>query len=320
MPDWFRNKIITETSSLNERFFEKFRSCNPERLFGSFIPDDGPFADEQEKTNWRMEHWGTIHEATHVIFSDPDWMGPGGEDAIALEITFTSYQTIPRKFIDFFENQVFLNGFDSFGISIVGAYGNIDDMLFYDNHAGIESIIDIRNRLTDRGWRQSDDYIIKSMELMEFDDRTEYLDHLRLPHPHLRFYTIDPDGLVYNIAPDEPVNEKTKAIRKSSRNAFLGTYIKLIEAPDTEYICLICHADKSEEVLDPTKVLLTACGHLFHRSCIKKWVKDARERVRVLEKDAHNLCPACRTDIIAFHGPESKLNSQETDAVETPKE
>ena len=110
-------------------------------------------------------------------------------------------------------------------------------------------------------------------------------------------------------------SEDKKAIRKSPRNVFLGAFSKLVEAPDTEYICLICHTDKSDEVPDPTKVLMTACGHLFHRSCIKKWVKNAREPT-----NAHNLCPACRTDIIAFHGPESKLNSQETDAVETPKE
>jgi len=304
--DWFRNKLYCNLT-FNRTTTTLLSQYQNERLFGSFIPDDGPFENEQERTDWRMANWGTIHEATHVIFSDPDGMGPDGEDRIALEITFTSYQTIPRKFIDFFENQVFLNDFDSFGISIVGEYGHIDDMLFYDNQVGIESIIDIRNRLTDRGWRQSDDYIIKYMELMEFDDRAEYLDHLRLPHPVLRFTPYEP---VY-----EPVIEKTKAIRKSTRNAFLGAFSKLVEAPDTEYICLICHTDKSDEVPDPVKVLMTACGHLFHRFCIKEWVKNAST-----EPTGHNRCPACRTDIVAFHGPDSTLNSQETDAVQTPKE
>jgi hypothetical protein len=115
---------------------------------------------------------------------------------------------------------------------------------------------------------------------------------------------------------EEDQSERTKAIRRKHRDLLSLTFKRLMEAPDTEYICLICLTDKSEEVLDPTKVLMTACGHLFHRFCIKKWVKDAREQ----EKDAHNLCPACRTDIVAFHRPESKLNSQETDAVQTPKE
>jgi len=46
--------------------------------------------------------------------------------------------------------------------------------------------------------------------------------------------------------------------------------------------------------------------------------KDQDEEMCPLCRDEE--CPACRTEIVAFHGPESTLNSQETDAVQTPKE
>ena len=98
--------------------------------------------------------------------------------------------------------------------------------------------------------------------------------------------------------------DKIKTIRKSPRNAFSGAFSKLVKAPDTEYTCLICHTDKSDEVPDPTKILMTSCGHLFHRFCIKEWVKNAST-----EPTGHNRCPACRTEIVGFHEPESTLNS-----------
>ena len=65
-----------------------------ERLFGSFIPDDGPFENEQEKTDWRMANWGTIHEASEVILDFSE-----GDEYIV--IIFTTYQTIPYQFIDY---------------------------------------------------------------------------------------------------------------------------------------------------------------------------------------------------------------------------
>jgi len=123
------------------------------------------------------------------------------------------------------------------------------------------------------------------------------------------------EGIDWSPDAKDDDGKNIKTIRKSPRNAFLGAFSKLVEAPDTEYICLICHTDKSDEVPDTAKVLMTACGHLFHRFCIKEWVKKAST-----EPTRHNRCPACRTEIVAFHGPDSTLNSQETDAVQTPKE
>ena len=90
---------------------------------------------------------------------------------------------------------------------------------------------------------------------------------------------------------------------------------KRMKIVELQIMDFVSHTDKSDEVPDPTKVLMTACGHLFHRFCIKEWVKNAST-----EPTGHNRCPACRTEIVAFHNPDSTLNSQETDAVQTPKE
>jgi hypothetical protein len=147
---------------------------------------------------------------------------------------------------------------------------------------------------------------------MEDNDDQDLSEELQEMFPHPEW---DPDPIEVPYKEDDDEEVKVKTIHKSPRDSFLKAFSKLVEAPDTEYTCLMCHTDKSDEVPDPAKVLMTACGHLFHRFCIKEWVKNA-----LFEPTGNNRCPMCRTEIVAFHNPDSTLNSQETDAVQTPKE
>jgi hypothetical protein len=214
-----------------------------------------------------------------------------------------------------------VNELHSYGCSIVGEYGNIDDTIIYSDQS-LDNVQNIRLRLRDVGWRFSDLWILNCIDLTDLGtlEPLELLDRLGFPPIIIDVPDSDSDDPerydeVRMRGTYDTIKTIRKTIRKSPRNAFLGAFTKLVEAPDTEYTCLICHTDKSDEVPDPTKVLMTACGHLFHRFCIKEWVKKAST-----EPTGHNRCPACRTEIVAFHGPESTLNSQETDAVQTPKE
>lgn len=312
--DWFRNRIKCRLD--NTRTTRTFlRQYQNDRLFGSYIPDDGPFENEQERTDWRMANWGTIHEATNVTFNDIEGMRPDGEDEFVLEITFTSYRTIPYKFFEHIESMGF--NIETCGYSIVGDNGDAEDTILYDN--GTTAIVrHLREGLWEFGWDETDSWITELLTFMEDNDDQQLSEDIQDMFPHPEY---DPNAQVESDTDDHDTEDdddteneecKKKTIRKSPRNAFLG---ELVEAPDTEYTCLICHTEKSDEVPDPTKILMTACGHLFHRFCIKEWVKNAST-----QPSGHNRCPACRTEIVAFHGPESTLNSQETDAVQTPKE
>jgi len=73
----------------------------------------------------------------------------------------------------------------------------------------------------------------------------------------------------------------------------------------------LCHNDKTDEDVDPAKVIITTCNHIFHRKCLKQWVKEA---VHGKDLDNKQLCPVCRTKIVAWHGEGSKPASQETNA------
>ena len=307
--DWFRNKLTIMGG--NRETKESFRSYDPEKLFGCFIPDNGPFESVQERLDWRMAHWGTIHEASQVTINPYNvtliGVNPSGPiDDIEFDIVFTTYQTIPNKFFEYIETM----GFDikTYGYSIVGEYGFVENTILYSGeNRGV--VRNLQEGLWQFGWGETDTWIEEVIEFMIDNDDVTLSEDIQRDLPHREW---DPNPIEVS---DNEEDDKVKTIRKSPRNVFLGAFSKLVEAPDTEYICLICHTDKSEEVLDPTKVLMTACGHLFHRFCIKEWVKNAST-----QPTGHNKCPACRTEIVAFHGPDSALNSQETDAVQTPKE
>ena len=226
-----------------------------------------------------------------------------GVRCFLFHVTFTSYQTIPYKF---FEHMSTLGDIESLGYSTLGDYGDIDRTMIY-----LINGIEVIGRLRDNDWRFS-----WSSRNIFIRDIVAFMNS----NNDFRLSEVLSDMLPFEEEDDEEdggddLNEKKKTIRKSSRDKFLEEFNKLVEAPDSEYTCLICLTDKSDEVLDPAKVLMTACGHLFHRFCIKEWVKSAST-----ELTGYNRCPACRTEIVAFHGPDSTLNSQETDAVQTPKE
>ena len=68
----------------------------------------------------------------------------------------------------------------------------------------------------------------------------------------------------------------------------------------------ICQLAKCDEVPDYSKIIVTACGHAYHRKCLKDWVA------------GNTTCPTCRMDIINLHDEGSAFGSQETNAASTP--
>jgi hypothetical protein len=99
--DWFRVKITTPTYFTCAQRYQTFRLCNPEKLFSYFIPDKGPFVNEREKTDWRLAHWGTIHEATNVRIVEVKDKYYGEEHEFNnghFILTFTSH-AVPYQFI-----------------------------------------------------------------------------------------------------------------------------------------------------------------------------------------------------------------------------
>lgn len=67
--------------------------------------------------------------------------------------------------------------------------------------------------------------------------------------------------------------------------------------------CVICYED-----ITAPKLLITACGHVFHRTCLKSWVNTH------VGLATHDKCPMCRQTIITRHRPSSIVGSQETSA------
>jgi len=123
-------------------------------------------------------------------------------------------------------------------------------------------------------------------------------------------------GEWYEYSDDESNNEEnpTKKFIKVLRNkAKEEMMVKLLKAPAEEEVCHICNDTKLDDGFDPAKVIVTTCGHFYHRKCLKDWVKDA-DRTKSKEKDSKQACPVCRTNIVAWHGEGSVPNSLETNA------
>jgi hypothetical protein len=105
---------------------------------------------------------------------------------------------------------------------------------------------------------------------------------------------------------DDEEEDNIKTIKVASMPKRDEIIIQLAAAPDTEPVCPICHLAKCDEMPDYTKIIVTTCGHAFHRKCLKDWVAE------------NTTCPTCRTDIINFHDEGAAFGSQETAAASTP--
>ena len=55
------------------------------------------------------------------------------------------------------------------------------------------------------------------------------------------------------------------------------------------YICGICLDSNGKLIINRKKnyKIITPCGHVFHKQCLKKW----------LQTDHKKTCPICRTKI-----------------------
>jgi hypothetical protein len=100
-------------------------------------------------------------------------------------------------------------------------------------------------------------------------------------------------------APIVPVPPTKAFIKKAHREIFA----KFLAEP-TESVCLICH--DTLELTDPGKFILTACKHIYHRTCLKDWVGPG------VVGSNRSKCPMCRDIIIVRR--EEKESSQETAA------
>ena len=86
-------------------------------------------------------------------------------------------------------------------------------------------------------------------------------------------------------------------------------------------LCGACHEDSGDLKLPILRStlkglvashVLTVCGHLFHRKCLKKWVSLSKEA-----GDANHQCPMCRDTGLVGESAEG-VASQET-PVPSPK-
>ena len=100
----------------------------------------------------------------------------------------------------------------------------------------------------------------------------------------------------------EDEDGKVKTIKIAYKPKREEVISQLTAAPDTEPICPICHLAKCDEEPDFTKIIVTSCGHAFHRQCLKGWVVDK------------TTCPTCRMDVINLHDEGSSIGSRETEA------
>ena len=60
-------------------------------------------------------------------------------------------------------------------------------------------------------------------------------------------------------------------------------FISVSKISSTEKDCTICFDSYTEESVKKGEVVITECGHVFHKGCIADWVKISRN------------CPICRT-------------------------
>jgi len=100
----------------------------------------------------------------------------------------------------------------------------------------------------------------------------------------------------------EDEDDKIKTIKIAPKLKREDVISQLTAAPDTEPVCPICHLTKSDEELDFNKIIITACGHAYHRQCLKDWVVN------------NTTCPTCRVDVINLHEEGSSIGSEETEA------
>ena len=114
------------------------------------------------------------------------------------------------------------------------------------------------------------------------------------------------DSMSWLFGSDDEEEDSIKTIKIASKPKREEIIIQLAAAPDTEPVCPICQLAKCDETPDYTKIIVTACGHAFHRKCLKDWVAE------------NTTCPTCRTDIINFHDEGAAFGSQETNAASTP--
>ena len=105
---------------------------------------------------------------------------------------------------------------------------------------------------------------------------------------------------------EEEEENKLKTIKIATKTKREEVIAQLMAAPETEPVCPICQLAKCDEMPDVTKIIVTACGHAFHRKCLKDWVAE------------NTTCPTCREDIINLYDEGSAFGSQETEAASTP--
>ena len=86
--------------------------------------------------------------------------------------------------------------------------------------------------------------------------------------------------IVYNLS--RRIHKLSKGLKKLKKFKMNEEFCKKSEKGDLEYpCCSVCLAEISKNQ-DTT---LIPCGHMYHDSCILKWL------------DMHNSCPVCRYEL-----------------------